>query len=52
MARNVPNPGETIVPSARAERRRLFADDTSGIAIYAIVVTLVVAAVVAIVLFA
>ncbi len=45
MPRNVPNPGDTIVPSARAERRRIFADDSSGIAIYLVAAVVVAAGV-------
>ena len=36
-ASNVPEPGpDTVVPSARAERRRLFLDDASGVSLYVI----------------
>ena len=36
-ASNVPEPGpDTVVPSARAERRRVFFDDVSGVSLYAI----------------
>lgn len=52
MDRNVPNPGDTIVPSARAERRRIFADDSSGITIYATAVVLIGIVILAIVGFA
>ena len=33
-APNTPQPGSTVVPSASAERRRIWEDDTVGIAIY------------------
>lgn len=34
---NVPEPGpDTAVPSARAERRRMFYDDASGVSVYAV----------------
>jgi hypothetical protein len=52
MARNVPNPGDTIVPSARAERRRMFVGDTSGIALYTVVVIATAAAILLITAFA
>lgn len=38
-AKNVPTAGDTVVPSARAERRRIFSADSRGIAIYALAVT-------------
>ena len=41
MAKNAPTPGDTIVPSARAERRRMFVGDSSGIAIYLVAAGLV-----------
>lgn len=39
--RNVAVPHDTLVPSARAERRRMFLDDQSGIALYSVAVGLV-----------
>ena len=45
MATNVPDPGDTAVPSARAERQRMFADDSSGIAIYLVAIVVVAAAI-------
>lgn len=33
-APNTPQPGPTVVPSARAERRRIWRDDTIGVALY------------------
>lgn len=33
-APNTPQPGATVVPSAGAERRRIWEDDTIGVAIY------------------
>ena len=33
-APNTPQPGPTVVPSAGAERRRIWEDDTVGVAIY------------------
>ena len=33
-AANTPQPGDTVVPSARAERSRIWQDDTVGTAIY------------------
>lgn len=33
-APNSPQPGPTTVPSAAAERRRIWEDDTIGVAIY------------------
>ena len=36
-ASNVPEPGpDTVVPSARAERRRVFLDDLSGVTLYVV----------------
>ncbi|HEY9012987.1 MAG TPA: hypothetical protein VIN06_18420 [Devosia sp.] len=35
-ASNVPEPGPTVVPSARAERRRIFLNDISGVTLYVI----------------
>lgn len=35
-APNTPQPGRTVVPSARAERKRIRLDDATGIAAYAI----------------
>lgn len=39
--RNVAVPHDTLVPSARAERRRMVLDDRSGIALYGGAVALV-----------
>ena len=50
--KNVPVPGDTLVPSARAERRRIFADDVSGIIIYAVAVGVLAGAVLLAVLLA
>jgi hypothetical protein len=33
-APNTPQPGPTVVPGAAAERRRIWDDDTIGVAIY------------------
>ncbi len=33
-APNTPQPGPTVVPSAAAARRRIWEDDTIGVAIY------------------
>ena len=33
-APNTPQPGPTVVPSAAAERRRIWDDDQAGIAFY------------------
>ena len=52
MARNVPNPGDTIVPGARAERRRMFIGDSEGIVIYAVAVIAVAAAILLVTAFA
>jgi len=49
MARNVPTPGDSIVPSASAERRRIFADDAAGIPIYLVAVLMIGAAILAVV---
>ena len=36
-ASNVPEPGpDTVVPSARAEQRRIFLSDVSGVTLYVI----------------
>jgi hypothetical protein len=45
-------PGSGVVPSARAERRRAKADDTSGIVIYALVIAVISALIVTIVMLA
>jgi len=42
-------PGSGVVPSARAERRRIFSDDALGIVVYAVVIAAVSALVVVIV---
>lgn len=52
MAQNVPNPGDTVVPSAGAERRRMFLGDARGTTIYALAVALIAVVVLAIVAFA
>lgn len=45
-------PGSDVVPSVRAERKRMLFDDTAGIVIYATVLALISSVVVAIVVLA
>ena len=45
-AANTPQPGDTVVPSAQAERRRIWHSDSIGITIYAVAAGLFALAVV------
>lgn len=49
-APNTPQPGDTVVPSAAAERRRIWQSDSFGITIYAVTAGLFALAVVGMVL--
>lgn len=49
-AANTPQPGDTVVPSAAAERRRIWQSDSFGITLYAVAAGLFALAVVGIVL--
>jgi hypothetical protein len=51
-ASNVPEPGPTVVPSARAEQRRIFLSDVSGVTLYAVGATAFVLLALAMVIFA
>ena len=51
-AANTPQPGATVVPSAQAERRRIWQGDSLGLTIYAVVVGVFAVAVVCVVLLA
>lgn len=48
-APNTPQPGATVVPSAAAERHRIWRQDSSGLLVYAVAELLFVLAVVVIV---
>jgi hypothetical protein len=50
MATNAPTPGDDTVPSAQAERRRIWFGDTTGVAIYSVLVALIFVAVLGIVI--
>lgn len=52
MATNAPVPGDSTVPSARAERVRARWGDANGIALYSVAVAVVAALVLAIVVLA
>lgn len=45
-------PGAGVVPSARAERRRVMTDDAAGIAMYSTAIALITAIIVAVVIVA
>lgn len=49
-AANTPQPGATVVPSALAERRRIWQGDSIGLALYAVAAVVFAVAVIAIVL--
>lgn len=51
-ASNVPEPGPTVVPSARAEQRRIFLNDVSGVTLYVVGAGAFVLLVLAVLLFA
>lgn len=52
MATNAPVTGDDTVPSAAAERRREWRDDTKGIRLYAIAIVVVCGLILAILVFA
>ena len=49
---NANEPGLAVVPSARAERKRIRENDVSGIVIYAIALALLSSAIIAVVVLA
>ena len=50
MTANTPQPADTVVPGAPAERRRIWEDDTIGVAIYVTAAVIFAVLVVAVVL--
>ena len=51
-ALNTPQPGATVVPSAAAERRRIWRSDSFGLALYGVAEATFIILALAIVLFA